>query len=126
MRPVQLALVRTGRTRRSKFFNPLAAIRTALRWASNMRARDYLGYPLLAIGISGVMLGHHWLGLLWFWGGVVVIAAGLAIIMSGGLEEKINQALRSYRGPGDYGNTDYHGGTNKNTHDFDGGGGDGD
>jgi hypothetical protein len=89
-----------------------------------MRARDYLGFPLLAIGMSASTLGHHWLGLLWFWGGAAVMAAGLSIVMSGGLEEKIDKALRHYRGPGDYGNTDYHGGSSSHGHDF-GGGGDG-
>jgi hypothetical protein len=91
-----------------------------------MRARDYLGLPLLAVGISVAMLGQHWFGLLWFWGGVVVMAAGLAIVMSGGLEEKIDKALRSYRGPGDYGDTDYHGGHDYHGHDFGGGDGGGD
>jgi hypothetical protein len=76
-----------------------------------MRARDYLGIPLLVIGISGVMLGHHWLGLVWFWLGAGVAAFGLAIISSGGLEEKIDKALRSHRGLGDYGNRDYQSGS---------------
>ena len=89
-----------------------------------MRARDYLGFPLLAIGISGVMLGHHWLGLMWFWSGVVIMGTGLAIVMSGGLEEKIDKAIRSYRGPGDYGSADYHGGRSYHGHDGGDGGGD--
>jgi len=38
------------------------------------------------------------------------LALGLAIVASGGLEEKVDKALRSYSGPGDAGNTDYHGG----------------
>ena len=75
-----------------------------------MRARDYLGFPLLAVGISGVMLGHHWLGLIWVWAGALVAGLGISIIASGGLEEKIDRALRAYRGPGDYGNRHYHGG----------------
>lgn len=94
-----------------------------------MRARDYLGFPLLAIGISGVMLGHHWLGLVWFWLGVAVTAFGLAIVSSGGLEEKIVRAFRSHRGPGDYGNRDYHSGSSDfHSSDYggDGGGGGGD
>lgn len=86
-----------------------------------MRARDYLGFPLLAIGMSSAMLGQHWLGLLWFWGGFIVMAAGLSIIMSGGLEEKIDKALRRYRGPSDYGSTDYHGGPTSHGREFDGG-----
>lgn len=89
-----------------------------------MRARDYLGFPLLAIGLSGVMLGHHWFGLVWFWLGVAVTALGLAIVSSGGLEERIDRALRSHRGPGDYGNRDYHGGSS-DFHSSDSGGGDG-
>ena len=86
-----------------------------------MRARDYLGFPLLVVGVSAIMLGHHWLGQTWFWLGVVVSAFGLAIISSGGLEEKIDRALRSHRGPGDYGNRDYHGGSS-NSHSGDSGG----
>jgi hypothetical protein len=74
-----------------------------------MRARDYLGFPLLAVGISVVMLGHHWLGLVWFWGGALVAGLGVAVVASGGLQERIDRALCSYRGPGDYGNRDYHG-----------------
>lgn len=57
------------------------------------------------------MLGHHWLGPVWFWLGVVVLAIGLTIISSGGLQEKIDKAIRSHRGPGDYGNRNYHGGS---------------
>jgi hypothetical protein len=93
-----------------------------------MRARDYLGFPLLAVGVSGVMLGHHWLGLVWFWLGVAISALGLAIISSSGLQEKIDRALRTHRGPGDYGNRDYHDGGSSGFHSSDsssdGGGGD--
>lgn len=93
-----------------------------------MRVRDYLGFPLLAIGLSGVTLGHHWLGLTWFWIGAVVTSLGLMIVMSGGLQEKIEEALRSYRGPGDFGDRHYHGGAGDySSHDSgggDGGGGD--
>ena len=99
-----------------------------------MRARDYLGFPLLAIGISGVMLGHHWLGLVWFWLGVTVSAAGVLIISSGGLQERIEKALRTHRGPGDFGDRHYHGGpgdfhsgeSGGDSGGGDGGGGDGD
>lgn len=76
-----------------------------------MRARDYLGFPLLAIGTAVTTSGHHWFGLVWFWAGVPLIALGLLIVMSGGFEDKIDKALKSYRGPGDYGNRDYHGGS---------------
>jgi hypothetical protein len=88
-----------------------------------MRARDYLGFPLLAIGMSGVLLGHHLLGLTWFWLGAVFVAVGIAIVSSGGLQERIEKALRDYRGPGDGGSRGYHGGAG----DFDSGdvGGDG-
>ncbi len=89
-----------------------------------MRARDYLGFPLLILGVSGVMLGHHWLGPIWFWPGVAVLAIGLAIISSGGLQEKIDKTIRSHRGPGDYGNRHYHGGSG-NFESGDSGGGDG-
>lgn len=91
-----------------------------------MRVRDFLGFPLLAIGISGVMLGHHWFGPLLLWAGVAVMSVGLSIVMSGGLQQKIERAIRSYRGPGDGGSTDYHGGRSHHGHDFDGGAGDGD
>lgn len=91
-----------------------------------MRARDFLGFPLLGIGLSGLSLGHHWLGPLVFWCGVLVTAVGLAIISSGGLQEKIERALRSYGGPGDGGNTDYHGGRSTTARDNDEGSVDGD
>lgn len=91
-----------------------------------MRVRDFIGFPLLAIGVSSVTLGHHWLGLLVFWGGVLVAAVGLAIISSGGLQDKIEKSLRSYSGPGDGGNTDYHGGRSTTERDFDGSHSDGD
>ena len=93
-----------------------------------MRARDYLGFPLLAIGVSGVMLGHHWLGLTWFWLGFAFIAVGIAIVSSGGLQDRIDRALRDYRGPGDGGSRGYHGGAGDlGPSDFggDGGGGGG-
>ena len=93
-----------------------------------MRARDYLGFPLLVVGVSDVMLGHHWFGMIWFWLGVAVTTLGLAIVSSGGLEEKIDGALRFHRGPGDFGNRDYHVGS-RNSHSNDsgeGGGGGGD
>ena len=83
-----------------------------------MRVRDFIGFPLLCIGGSGVALGHHWLGLLVFWSGVVVTAVGLTIISSGGLQDKIERALRSYSGPGDGGNIDYHGGRSTIERDF--------
>ena len=57
-----------------------------------------------------------------FWLGAAVSALGLAIISSGGLVERIDRALRSHRGPGDYGNRDYHGGSsNHHSSDFGGG-----
>ena len=98
-----------------------------------MRARDYLGFPLLVIGISGAMLGHHWLGIVWFWLGAAIMALGLTIISSGGLQERIESALRTRRGPGDYGDRHYHGGpgdfqsgnSGGESGGSDGGGGDG-
>jgi hypothetical protein len=89
-----------------------------------MRARDYPGFPLLAVGISGVMLGHHWLGPVWFWPGVAVSAVGLLIISSGGLQERIAKALRTHRGSGDHGDRHFHGGPG-DFHAGDSGGGDG-
>lgn len=90
-----------------------------------MRVRDYLGFPILAVGLSGVMLGHHWLGLTWFWIGVLVTSLGMLIIMSGGLQDKIEQALRSYGGSGDFGERHYHGGSSDfSSHDSSGDGGD--
>lgn len=76
-----------------------------------MRVRDYFGFPLLVIGFSGVILGHHWFGLIWFWIGVVISFLGMMIVMSGGLQDKIEKALRSYNGPGDFGDRHYHGGS---------------
>jgi hypothetical protein len=87
-----------------------------------MRVRNYLGFPILAAGLSGVVLGHHLLGLTWFWIGVVVTSLGLTIVMNGGLQEKMEEALRSYRGPGDFGDRHYHGGPADSG--ADGGGGD--
>ena len=85
-----------------------------------MRARDFLGFPLLGIGLSGVTLGQHWLGPLFLWSGVIVTIVGIAIISSGGLQDRIEKALRSHRGPGDGGSTDYHGGRSSTARDFDG------
>ena len=87
-----------------------------------MRVRHYLGFPILAIGLSIFMLGLHWFGPLWFWGGIFIVAIGFAIVSSDDLEGKIENSLKSYRGPRDFGNNDYHG---SNSHDFDGGDGGG-
>lgn len=81
-----------------------------------MRLRDYPGLALIAAGLTGLMLGHHSLGLLWFWGGVVLAAVGLLIISTGGRQDEITQALRHYTGPGDGGSTDYHGGRDWHGH----------
>jgi hypothetical protein len=91
-----------------------------------MRVRDFIGFPFLGVGLSGVTLGHHWLGQIVFWGGTCIAAVGLAIISSGGLQDKIEKALRSYSGPGDGGSTDYHGGRSTTERDFGGSHGDGD
>lgn len=87
-----------------------------------MRARDLLGFPILAIGASGVLLGHHWLGPVWFWLGVAATALGITLIASGGFGERVRNALRTHSGPGDYGNVDYHHGAYEGSHSSDGGG----
>ncbi|MGJ7527551.1 hypothetical protein [Variovorax sp. GB1P17] len=91
-----------------------------------MRARDCLGFPLIALGLSAVSLGHHWFGPLLFWAGVPVLAIGIAIAASGGLQRKIDEAWRSYRGGGDFGDRHYHGGGDLPSHGrgSDAGGGD--
>lgn len=89
-----------------------------------VRARDYLGFPLLAVGLSGVLLGHHWLGAAALFIGVAVAGLGVLIVASGGFEEKIDRALRGYRGPQDYGDRHYHdGGSSSFDSSGDGGGG---
>lgn len=87
-----------------------------------MRVRHYLGFPILAIGASGVLLGHHWLGPVWFWLGVTATALGITLIASGGFEDRVRKGLRNHRGPGDYGNVDYHQGAYEGSHSSDGGG----
>ena len=90
-----------------------------------MRIRDVLGFLVMAVGISGGMLGHHWFGPVWFWAGAAVMAAGMAMLASGGMGDRLHQALRAYRGPGDHGSQEYHGGHSHTAHS-DGGGDNGD
>jgi hypothetical protein len=82
-----------------------------------MRPWDYIGLLALALGISAAILGHHWFCLIWFWGGFVLIAVALGILSRGGRRDKINKAIRSHDGPGDGGNTGYHGGRDIHGHD---------
>ena len=89
-----------------------------------MRLIDGLGIVLVAVGVSATLLGHHWFGLLWFWGGVGLMTLGLMIVLNEVRRRKFERNLRSGGGGGDWGNTDYHSG-HSSSDGIDSGGGNG-
>lgn len=75
-----------------------------------MRFLDWIGFLFIAVGLSGVWIGHHMFGFMWFWGGVAALTIGCALIFTNARQRRLEKSMRDYRGPGDGGNTDYHSG----------------
>ena len=76
-----------------------------------MSAKDIFGIVLIVVGAGVAPVGWRWLGSSWFWGGIVVLAAGLALVMNAARERSLREETRKGGGAGDYGNRDYLGGT---------------
>jgi len=91
-----------------------------------MRILDWIGFLFIAAGLSGVWIGHHILGLMWYWSGVAILIVGCAIIFTSARQKRLEKAMRDYRGPGDGGNTDYHSGASASFGSDGGGDGGGD
>jgi hypothetical protein len=71
---------------------------------------DWIGIVFVAIGLSGVWIGRHLFGLMWFWGGVAFVFLGCALVLNEVRRRRLESNLRNYNGPGDYGDTHYHSG----------------
>ena len=72
---------------------------------------DVIGLIFIATGLTLVWLGHHYFGPLWFWLGVTMLAPGVYVLgRNFTRQRKIEEALLSHRGPGDYGDTHCHSG----------------
>ena len=90
-------------------------LKSTFRW--NVRAHnryaifDWIGFALIAGGLSGIWIGHHLFGLLWFWFGVGLVSLGCIIIVNELRRRRMEKNLRDYRGPGDYGDSHYHAGS---------------
>jgi uncharacterized membrane protein YgcG len=95
-----------------------------------MRLLDWFGIGLVAAGSSLFLLGHHWSGPTWLLIGASLMVVGMAIVVNGVRVRRFERNLRSRRGQGDYGSTDYHSGKSASdsfeSSGSDGGGGGGD
>ena len=77
-----------------------------------MRIRDWIGFVLIAAGLTGVWTGHHMRALfgIWLWIGVVFLFLGIVFVVTEIRRRRIEKNLLEGRGPGDYGDTHYHSG----------------
>ena len=88
-----------------------------------MRIRDCIGFVLIAMGLTGVWVGHHMRTLfgIWWWIGVVFLFLGVVFVVTEIRRRRIEKNLLEGRGLGDYGNTHYHSGGSASG-EFDSGG----
>jgi len=85
---------------------------------------DVLGFACIAVGLTLVWVGHHYLGPLIFWGALLPLTIGLVLIGTSARRRRgIDRALRENGGPGDFGDKHYHSGHSADSHaDLDGDG----
>ena len=76
-----------------------------------MRFFDWFGVVLIEAGLSGVWIGHHHFGLIWYWIGFCLVSLGCVIVVTEVRRRRIEKSLRDYRGPGDFGDSHYHSGS---------------
>lgn len=88
-----------------------------------MRLLDWIGFLFMAAGLSGVWIGHHYFGPIWFWGGMALVFVGVSSIWTSARSKRLEQSMREYQGPGDGGSRQYHSGSAA-TFGSDGGDGD--